>query len=164
MLIRNATPADFPAILALNLENVHFLSPMDAARLAHLHANSAYHRVLVESNAVIGFLLALREGAQYDSVNYQWFARQYDEFLYIDRIALAHAAQGQGSARALYDDLFSFARISGVGRVACEFDVAPPNPKSERFHRSFAFKEVGTQRVAGGTKSVSLQTLDFAEK
>jgi uncharacterized protein len=164
MFIRNASSTDFPAILALNLENVHFLSPMDAARLAHLHAQAAYHRVLLVDDVVVGFLLALREGADYDSVNYQWFARAYSEFLYVDRIALASTTQGKGLAKMLYDDLFAFAQKSGVARVTCEFDVDPPNPRSERFHRSFGFAEVGTQRVASGKKSVSLQVVDLRSK
>jgi predicted GNAT superfamily acetyltransferase len=42
--------------------------------------------------------------------------------------------------------------------VACEFDVQPPNPASERFHAKFGFIEVGRQSVAGGKKTVSLQT------
>jgi uncharacterized protein len=161
MFIRDAAPADFPTILALNHENVHFLSLMDAARLRHLDSQSAYHRVLVSNDIVVGFLLAMREAADYDSVNFQWFARAYPEFLYIDRIALARAAQGQGLARTLYEDLFAFARKTGVARVTCEFDVEPPNPRSERFHRSFGFTQVGTQRVASGQKSVSLQVVEI---
>ena len=43
--IRPAIAADFPAILALNAALVHFLSPLDAARLQALHAQAAYHRV-----------------------------------------------------------------------------------------------------------------------
>jgi uncharacterized protein len=164
MFIRNASPADFPTILALNLENVLVLSPMDAARLAHLHGQAAYHRVLVADDVVVGFLLALREGADYDSVNYQWFARAYPEFLYVDRIALASTSQGKGLAKALYDDLFASAQKSGVARVTCEFDVDPPNPRSERFHRGYGFAEVGTQRVASGKKSVSLQAVDLRSK
>jgi predicted GNAT superfamily acetyltransferase len=41
--------------------------------------------------------------------------------------------------------------------VTCEYDIEPPNPASERFHRGFGFTEVGRQSVAGGKKQVSLQ-------
>ena len=44
--IRDATPGDFAAILALNDESVHVLSPLDAQRLAALHRSAAYHKVV----------------------------------------------------------------------------------------------------------------------
>ena len=56
--------------------------------------------------------------------------------------------------------MFGHARSSGRARVTCEFDVDPPNPASEAFHRSFGFREVGRQRVAGGSKLVSLQVAE----
>jgi len=65
--IRPAIAADFPAILALNAALVHFLSPLDAARLRLLHAQAAYHRVAEIDGGVVAFLLAFREGAAYDS-------------------------------------------------------------------------------------------------
>lgn len=40
-MLRDATPADFPAILALNQAFVAVLSPLDGARLAHLHEHAA---------------------------------------------------------------------------------------------------------------------------
>ena len=156
-MIRAAAPADFPAILALNAESVHFLSPLDAPRLQHLHAQAAYHRVVEIDGVVAAFLLALREGADYESPNYRWFAQRYREFLYIDRIVVSTMQQGQGLGALLYEDLFAFARTSGVTRVTCEFDLEPPNPASARFHARFGFREVGTQRLAGGRKQVSLQ-------
>ncbi|HQX58299.1 MAG: GNAT family N-acetyltransferase [Rhodoferax sp.] len=160
MTIRDAATADFAQILALNHAHVHFLSPLDADRLALLHAQAAYHRVSAESDAVVGaFLLALREGQSYDSPNYRWFASRYPHFLYIDRIVIATTQQRHGLGRLLYDDLLAFARTSGVGVVACEIDEDPPNPTSMRFHAARGFREVGSQVVGLRRKRVSLQTL-----
>ena len=155
--IRPAAIADFAAILALNAESVHFTSPLDAARLQQLHTQAAYHRVVAIGGSVAAFLLAVREGADYDSPNYCWFAQRYREFLYIDRIVVGAAQQGRGLGALLYDDLFAFARASGVAQVTCEFDVDPPNPASAAFHARFGFREVGTQWLGGGKKRVSLQ-------
>jgi len=155
-VIRAAAPADFPAILALNAESVHFLSPLDAQRLQDLHAQAAHHRVVELEGAIAAFLLAFRDGADYDSPNYRWFAQRYAEFLYIDRVVVGATRQGQGLGALLYEDLFALARASGVTQVMCEFDLDPPNPASARFHARFGFREVGTQRLAGG-KQVSLQ-------
>jgi hypothetical protein len=156
-MIRPATAADFPAILALNAALVHFLSPLDAARLQLLHAQAAYHRVVETEGVVVAFLLAFREGVAYDSPNYRWFAQRYSEFLYIDRVVVDPAQQGHGLGAQLYEDLFACARAMGVATVTCEFDLDPPNPASQKFHARFGFREVGTQWVADGKKQVSLQ-------
>ena len=155
--LRDATLADFPAILALNLESEALLSPLDDARLAHLHAQAAYHRVACEDETVVAFLLVFAEGAEYDSPNYLWHAARVPRFFYVDRIAVAASHQGRRLGARLYEDLFAFARAHSVGTIACEFYVEPLNVASQRFHAGFGFREVGTQWVAEGTKRVSLQ-------
>ena len=159
--IREVTRADFPAILALNAESVQFLSPLDASRLELLHDQAAYHRVAATQGRVAAFLLALREGTDYTSPNYRWFAQHYAEFLYIDRVVVDAAQQGRGLGTLLYEDLLAFATACGVARLTCEFDLDLPNPVSARFHARFGFREVGTQRVGDGRKQVSLQLRDI---
>jgi predicted GNAT superfamily acetyltransferase len=155
--IRDARTADFDVILAHNEASVSLLSPLSPQRLAELHAQAALHRVAEREGQVVGFLLAFREGADYDSSNYRWFAERYPRFLYVDRVVVADAARGQRVGTLLYRDMFRFATASAVELVTCEFDVDPPNPASERFHARFGFHEVGRQWVADGRKQVSLQ-------
>jgi hypothetical protein len=157
MLIRDASAADFERILQLNEESVHFLSPLTLARLETLHAEAAYHRVIDQNGEIAGFLLAFREGTNYDSSNYVWFTERYDQFLYVDRIVVSKDFQGQGIGNKLYDDLFEFSRNSGVARITCEFDIDPPNDASRRFHERFGFSEVGTRSYGEVVKQVSLQ-------
>jgi predicted GNAT superfamily acetyltransferase len=162
MQLRDTTPADFGRILELNEESVHFLSPLTPERLAWLYGMAAYRRVAVDDGCTVaGFLLAFREGAAYDSPNYQWFARHYASFLYIDRIVIAASHQGQGIGPRFYADLFAFARQAKIPRVTCEIDSDPPNEVSRRFHLRYGFQEVGSQRVAGGKKEVSLQAVSI---
>jgi len=156
-MIRDATPSDYPAILALNLESEHFLAPLDLAQLACLHAMADRLRVVELDGAVVAFLLTLREGAAYDSPNYRYFAARHDTFLYVDRIVVSAAHQGEGWGVALYEDLFDDARRRGVSLVTCEIDADPPNAASHRFHARFGFREIGRQWVAEGRKQVSLQ-------
>ena len=155
--IRDAQAGDFDAILALNEASVSLLSPLSPRRLAGLHAQAALHRVAEREGEVIGFLLAFREGADYDSLNYLWFAERYPQFLYVDRVVVADAARGQGVGALLYRDMFEYAAASGARLVTCEFDIDPPNPLSEQFHARFGFREAGRQWVADGRKQVSLQ-------
>ena len=78
---RDATPDDFPAILALNQTFVAVLSPLDSGALMPLHAPAAMHRVIARDGRIEAFLLAFREGTQYDGDNYPWFARRHARFL-----------------------------------------------------------------------------------
>lgn len=157
MTLRDARPADFPRIVALNAAEVRHTSAMDEARLAALHSMAAYHRVIDGDTGVVAFLLAFRAGADYDSENYRWFAARYPRFLYVDRIVVDALAAGQGLGSRLYRDLFDLARAEGVPAVACEYNLQPPNPASRAFHDRFGFREVGTQWLEGGAKQVSLQ-------
>jgi len=114
--IRDAAEADFAAMLRLNVEAEHFLSPLSLPQLQSLRAQAWYCRVIRVEGAVRGFLLALREGADYASVNYRWFADRYSEFLYIDRVVIDAVARGQHLAVQLYEDLFARARTEGSPR------------------------------------------------
>lgn len=157
MKTRPADASDFEAVLALNRESERFLSPLTPERLERLHEEADLHEVLEVEASVVAFVLALREGARYDSVNYRWFAERYGRFLYVDRVVVSVAEHGRGLGHALYESVFARARATGVPVVTCEYDIDPPNAASERFHRAFGFSEVGRQPVAGGKKWVSLQ-------
>ena len=160
-MIRDAIADDFPEILALNAASVHFLSPLDATRLRHLHVQAVYHRVVQREGKIAAFLLAFREGADYDSPNYRWFAQHYVRFLYIDRIVVDGSARGLGFGAQLYDDILAFAAANGYAQLTCEFDLDPPNPVSARFHARYGFREVGRQWLGGGKKQVSLQVREL---
>jgi len=161
-MLRDATPADFAAILDLNEAFVAVLSPLDGERLARLHAQAALHRVIEQDGRIEAFLLALREGADYDSANYRWFAQRYARFLYVDRIVVAGSMQARGAGRRLYHDAYAQASRHAVPFLTCEFDIVPPNPVSARFHAKLGFHEVGRQQLDGGSKTVSLQALNVA--
>jgi uncharacterized protein len=153
--IRDVNPSDFPIILALNAESVRFLSPLDADRLAELHEQASYHRVIDSPDGIAGFMLAFADNAIYNSPNYGWFAARYRGFVYIDRIVVAVTARKHGFARMLYEDIWKHAERIGAASVTCEIDVLPPNPESLAFHERLGFLEVGQQQV--GAKRVSLQ-------
>lgn len=162
MEIRAATPRDFAAILALNAESVAMLSPLDGASLAALDAQSELHWVAERDGAVVAFLIALREGAEYASPNYRWFAARHARFLYVDRVVVSQSLRGAGAGSALYRRLFAHAIATDAERVVCEVDLEPANPRSLAFHARFGFVEVGRQRVAEGRKLVSLEAAELA--
>jgi hypothetical protein len=157
IVIRPATPEDYDAILAMNQESVHFLSPLTDEKLRWLHEESEFSTVAEVDGQVGAFLIAFREGSSYDSVNYTWFADRYEKFLYIDRIVVFIEHQGKGLGTLLYKDAFQRAALLKVPVITSEIDIEPPNPGSLKFHKEFGFSEVGTQAVCDGKKQVSLQ-------
>lgn len=153
-MLRGAIRADWPSILALNEESVHFLSPMDEAQLADWSAAATYLRVIEKGGQIAAFLLGFRKGDDYAGVNFAWFSQRYDDLLYVDRVVVSPDFRGRKLADQLYDDLDAFARARGIPRITCEVNVEPPNPVSLRFHEKRGFKEVGREGYAGKTVSM----------
>lgn len=131
---------------------------MDRVRLQYLHNLSAYHKVIELDGQVAGFLLAFREGAEYDSNNYNWFNRRYQKFLYVDRIVIAEQAHGRGLGQHFYQDLISVARQQSIPMISCEYYTRPANPVSARFHQAWGFEQVASVSLPGD-KEVSMQVL-----
>lgn len=160
-IIRNAEEKDYDRILELNEESVHFLSPMDGAKLAKLAHESDLFLVAEVDGRVEAFVLALLENKAYDSVNYLWFSERYHHFLYIDRVVVSVDSHGKRLGSVLYETIFEQARKLTATCIAAEIDIVPPNPVSLKFHEKFGFKEVGKQSVYDGQKVVSLQIADL---
>jgi uncharacterized protein len=156
ILVRQLNESDLDNVLALNQELVHFLSDLDTKKLIHLCDESAVQLVVEANGKFAGFLLAFREGADYDSINYTWFEEQYPTFLYVDRVVISPDAQSSGLGAVLYDEIFRIAREMGVPAVTAEYNVEPPNAISEKFHERYGFVEVGRQRTADDKKIVAL--------
>ena len=160
--IRDACTDDFPAIVALNAAEVMHTSPMDAVRLAGLHALASHHRVASVDGRVAAFVLAMRHDCAYRNDNFEWFSARFGAFVYVDRIVVGNAYRGLRLGTRLYADLFDEARRYGVGTIACEYNIVPPNEPSRRFHDAFGFREAGRQWLGNATKQVSMQVATVA--
>ena len=154
--ILDVQPKHFAGVLELNEQFVHFLSPLDADSLDKLAEEAGYFRVVEVDGEVAAFLIAMFSGANYDSPNYVWFDKRWDDFVYVDRIVVSARIQGQSMGSKLYDDLAKKACANGLRRMTCEYNVKPMNEGSAKFHDRYGFKEVGQQELKGG-KVVSLQ-------
>ncbi|WJG09794.1 GNAT family N-acetyltransferase [Aliiglaciecola sp. LCG003] len=163
MIIRNVNKADYAQIKQLNDEFVHFTSPMDIARISQLDQWACYHKVVErkplarDESKLLGFLLAMPGACQYDSENYQWFNRRYNDFIYVDRIVIRSQEQSSGLGHKLYEELFQFARQQHIAAICCEYNLVPENRASERFHQSFGFQPGGQISSRNSDKVVSLQ-------
>jgi predicted GNAT superfamily acetyltransferase len=122
MRIRELTAADLPAALLLNNANVPAVSPSDEAGFAKLLELADLALAAVGDGAddgatLLGYVLLMRPGADYPSENYRWFEARGTDFLYVDRILVADAAQNQGVGAALYTAVFEAAEAKGAAEV-----------------------------------------------
>ena len=155
MLIRDIAPHDLAAALALNNANVPELNELDTPEIARLVAHSEVALAAEVDGAFAGFCIVFAPGAPYQSLNYQWFSRTYDDFVYLDRIAVDPAFRRYGIGRGFYAEIVDRTR----GRfplLTCEVNLRPRNDASLAFHHSVGFREVGQQETDGGKKTVSL--------
>jgi predicted GNAT superfamily acetyltransferase len=154
--IRQADSPDFAAILAMNQGAVPDVSSITFEELSALAKQCCRFSVVLAEGELAGFMMAMRPGQPYPSLNYRWFSERYKDFVYVDRIAVSPAFKGRGVGRALYADVESLALQFAAPVLTCEVNVIPPNEDSMAFHRKLGFSEVGQQDTEGGTKRVSL--------
>ncbi|MFI5244185.1 MAG: GNAT family N-acetyltransferase [Gemmatimonadales bacterium] len=153
--MRDAVVSDHAVVLALNNGAMPHVNELSEDAFAWITGHADYFRVAEDDSGVVGFVIALRAGLEYWSLNYRWFTERGGDFLYLDRIVVAERARRAGVGRALYDDIGRFA--SGTWpRITLEVNLLPPNPGSLVFHERQGFRRVGVREEDGGTKAVAL--------
>lgn len=162
MIIREISDHDLNTILKLNEASVTVLSPLDIDKLLVLKTLAAVSVVVEVDGEVVGFLLAFSAGVEYESVNYKWFCKRFENFLYIDRVVVSQSVRGKGIASALYGYVLNWARTHGLSHLLAEIDITPPNEPSLKFHQKLGFKQLDILQH-NENKVVSLQALNVAE-
>jgi predicted GNAT superfamily acetyltransferase len=140
---------DLNALIALNNSHAIELSWVEKRQFENMIINAVYARGIAPAK---GFLLAFDQTALYDNVNFLWFRARFETFIYVDRIVVDYAFRGQGAARALYEDLFEFARSQRQSLIVCEVNADPPNPASDVFHKRLGFTHVGESLIPSGKR------------
>ena len=153
--LRAVKDADLEEVLRLNEISVPAVNSVDLGQMRWFAANAAYFSVARCDGEFAGFLIGMRPGTMYASPNYRWFCDAYDDFGYIDRVAIAAAARRLGLATRLYRD-FESSLPDCVKVLACEVNIVPPNESSMHFHTGYGFREVGTQSLDDAGKTVAL--------
>ena len=160
MIIRDVSDADLDAVLSLNQSEVPHVGSVDMEKMRWYATNASYFRVAMSENELAAYLVGFRPGIGYTSPNYLWFCDNYDDFAYVDRIAVAKFARRSGIASRLYDD-FAAAMPGTVGIMTCEVNVRPPNESSMTFHQRLGFEQVGSLQSEGGSKEVAMLAKDL---
>jgi len=138
-------PTEIDRIWRLNQANTPELGGITLAEMTSFATSADWFGVIDEEDGPAAFLIALSPSAPYDSPNFLWFRDRYDEFLYVDRVAVDQRARRKGYGRALYRQLFAHGRSLSVPRVTCEVNLEPPNEGSLLFHEQLGFTRVGEQ-------------------
>ncbi len=153
--MRDAVASDHAAVLALNNSAVPHVNTLSEGDFSWIVSHADYFRVAEDDSGITGFVIALRAGHEYWSLNYRWFTDRGGEFLYLDRVVVSEGARNRGVGRALYDDIDRFARGKWP-RITLEVNLLPPNPGSLAFHERLGFRRVGVRKEENGTKAVVL--------
>jgi predicted GNAT superfamily acetyltransferase len=158
--LRPLTAADAPSVLAINEASVHHLAPLDEAEYLWFLDTAALAWAAELDGEVVGFVFVLRPGAAYASRNYAWFSERYEDFAYLDRVAIDASARRRGVGTAIYDAVEAAVAEQG-GPLLLEVNVQPANEPSLAFHASRGFTEVGTLEHDDGAKIVRLLAKQF---
>jgi predicted GNAT superfamily acetyltransferase len=155
LIIRDVGASDLDTVLSLNQSEVPHVGSVNAAQMRWYAENATYFRVAITGGELGAYLVGFRPGTSYTSPNYLWFCEHYDDFAYVDRVAVAASARRAGIATRLYDD-FAAAMPQSVTVMTCEVNVRPPNDSSMKFHRMLGFEQVGSLVSEAGNKEVAL--------
>lgn len=157
MLLRAFVSNDLVAVHAINDAEVPAVGAETSEALAHIASESVITMVAEVDDEIAGFCFVLGPGADYDSLNYAWFAERYDDFVYLDRVAIPPAFRRRGLGRALYAEVERLAaqRCPRATDFLLEVNLRPRNDTSLSFHDELGFVEVG-QREGDDAKFVSM--------
>ena len=158
MNISDVTTADLEDVWRLNEDSVPHVSSVDLTEMQWFANHAHYFRVAMRDEQLAGFLIGLRPGLPYGSLNYRWFSENYRDFGYVDRVAVSQSARRLGVATRLYRD-FASTLDNSVGVMTCEVNIRPANESSMRYHEQHGFVQVGTQETEGGKKEVALMEM-----
>ena len=142
MEIRALQISDSSSIWEINEQGLPGTGKVSEQEILGLLNYSSFSISLFDSNSLLGFVICLPPKTAYGSLNYLWFNERYDDFLYVDRIAVSTANRNQKIGSKLYQAVIDTASKIGVP-IAAEVNLRPPNPDSVRFHQRHGFTEIG---------------------
>ena len=130
MLIRRYLPEDLPVIYEINCAGVPGVGEETQKGLERWIMLSTCLVAVDKAGAPLGFMNLIPPGTlAYDSANLRWIEAYYGEagaeVIYVDRVAVAETARGQGIGEALYRAAFeTFA--PHTRKICCEVNIASP--------------------------------------
>ena len=145
---------DLRTVHDINQENVPAVGSESFDDLSEIFDVCTINLVALDtdSNTLCGFCMCMPPGTSYESPNYLYFVDHYDDFIYLDRVAITAIHQGRGIGPLLYREV---ERRTTAPLFTLEVNVKPLNEGSLRFHNREGFAEVAQLETRPG-KIVSL--------
>ena len=158
LTIRDYAPGDFEAVFAINEASTPGVSQESQESLRQILSVGICRVAIGADGKVTGFINLVEPGTlAYGSDNLRWLEAWQEKTgrtqIYVDRIALAEAARGQGVGPLLYEDAYQ--AFSDRDVITCEVNTLPNNPGSHRFHKRCGFEPIGEQVFKPGEKAVA---------
>jgi len=153
--LRGYDPADLAAIHSINEAACPAVGTATFDELGHIARESLIAVVADEPDTatIAGFCLVLAPGADYGSMNYMWFSERYENFVYLDRIAIGPAFQRAGLGQQMYAEVERLVevRCPEATHFTLEVNLRPRNEQSLAFHARLGFAEVDQRDTDYGT-------------
>lgn len=143
--------ADLDTVWAINQANVPAVGTETRASIEEIFEMCDIALVAADDD-VRGFCMVLPPGTAYGSPNYLYFCDRYDDFAYLDRVAITASHQRRGIGPLLYREV---ERRTAAEWFTLEVNLKPMNEGSLRFHAREGFAEVDQLEPRPG-KIVSL--------
>lgn len=153
MIVRRAHLNDLLKILELNNRESKWVGTKDIDFFQR-YMNISFFSVAEYNGKIVGFLMAMDQNTEYDSINFLWFKERYNKFFYIDRVIVDESIRGKGIGSLLYRELMN--KRENIPLVA-EVSIEPSNEGSVIFHDKIGFREVG--KLKSGDKKVRMYYL-----
>ena len=159
--VRNIVVADLARVLEINNANTPGVSQLTRSELETDLSNSLHALAIDnEQGEVCAFCITFAPDAPDAGANHQWFAERFQNFVYLDRIAIDSTHQNLGLGALLYLTVEQRMLDSAEhSLLCCEVNLEPPNPGSLRFHKRIGFSECGVETTAPGYVVTYLQKL-----
>ena len=151
------SPNDVPMMWEINEQGLPGTGQVTQNEMAVLLELSEVSIGAYQDGELAGFVLCLLPNTEYGSLNYAWFNQRYDQFIYVDRIAVAKDSRNTGIGTLLYQQVFDYATQHNIP-VTAEVSLKPSNEGSDRFHLRHGFVTVG--ELDRGDKAVTMYIKD----
>ena len=101
--IRPLAHSESNAIWSINEEGLPGTGKVSEQEINSLLDFSSYAIGAYVEGSLAGFVICLPPNTEYGSLNYAWFNQRYDDFLYVDRIAVCIEYQSLNIGSTLYE-------------------------------------------------------------
>ncbi len=142
MDLRELREEDISEIWEINEQGLPGTGKVNPEEIKRLLGHSELAIGAFSDGTLLGFVICLLPRTEYGSPNYSWFNQKYNDFIYVDRIAVAESHRNLQIGSNLYQKVVDYAQQHNIP-IAAEVSLEPPNPGSMRFHYRYGFSEVG---------------------